>query len=188
MFPPVSTPVVDCVLLKLICALQATINQHKSGRGIESPIHSVYATGGYRGRGRRRGLGGDTRPHKQYVRPGLVDSAVGRKGKENTGVNTGAGEGKVKKEVIIGGVAFEASKRSLVRKDGEVSSLIQCSDMAYVRRSEKAGKSLGYAQKAARAPCSSVQAERTEYDIGQYEKSVSAFSVCFICLFISVCC
>lgn len=110
------------MLSKLTCALQATINQHKSGRGTESPIHSVYATGGYgryRGRGRGRGMGGGTGPHKQYVRPGLVDSAVSRKGKENAGVSTGVGEGKVKKEVIIGGVAFEASKRSLVRKDGE---------------------------------------------------------------------
>jgi len=58
--------------------------------------------------------------------------------------------------------------------------------MAYVRRSEKAGKSLGYAQKAARASCSSVQAERTEYDIGQYEKSVSTFSVCFLFVLFSL--
>jgi len=131
MFSPVPTPVVDCVLFfyactilsTLACALQATINQHKSGWGTESPIHSAHATGGYsryRGRGRGRGMGGGTRPHKQYVRPGLADSAVNRKGKENAGVSPGAGEGKVKKEVIIGGVAFEASKRSLVRKDGEI--------------------------------------------------------------------
>jgi hypothetical protein len=76
-------------------------------------------------------------PHKQYVRPGLNNSAtsVSNKGKENAGTFTGtiessskgtevgSGEEKEKdvaggrKEVIIGGVAFEASHRSLVRKD-----------------------------------------------------------------------
>ncbi|KAF9454271.1 hypothetical protein P691DRAFT_642080, partial [Macrolepiota fuliginosa MF-IS2] len=102
---------------------------------------------GYRGRGRGRGRGGmagNAGPHKQYVRPRLVSESAGGstngKEKENTTTATTAtategaapvagtakgtdGEEKVKggaggrKEVIIGGVAFEASKRSLVRKD-----------------------------------------------------------------------
>lgn len=94
--------------------------------------------GGYRGRGRGRGVV-SSGPHKQYVRPGLVSAgssssadAVG-KGKEKAAAVVGVSEsgagtsgeseekvkavGVGKKEVIIGGVAFEASKRSLVRKD-----------------------------------------------------------------------
>ncbi len=104
--------------------------------------------GGYRGRGRGRGgVVGGTGPHKQYVRPGLATSSSsstggGAKGKENTidpssssigapkGVDgpSQSGEGSTsvvggRKEVVIGGVAFEASKRSLVRKDREFLSL-----------------------------------------------------------------
>jgi len=54
-------------------------------------------------------------------------------------------------------------------------------------RSKKAGKSFVHAKKAAGASCS-VQAERTEYDVGQYEKDVSTFSVCFLFIFFKVYC
>lgn len=83
-------------------------------------------------------------PHKQYVRPGLVTSNnASGKGKENAGASianvvgtskdadggSGSGEEKTseRKEVIIGGVAFEASKRSLVRKDCGCLSAVWCS-------------------------------------------------------------
>lgn len=107
------------------CTLQATIDRHKSGQSTESANYSAHTGGGYGySRGRGRGRGGGTGPHKQYVRPGLVNS--GGKGKENAGVDAGATAANVsgekvkggRKEVIIGGVAFEASRRSLVRKDG----------------------------------------------------------------------
>lgn len=82
-------------------------------------------------------------PHKQYVRPGLTPS-VSSKGKENDGTSAGTvessmgaevGSGKEneedgaggRKEVIIGGVAFEASHRSLVRKDCGYQLRVFCS-------------------------------------------------------------
>ncbi|KAF5362503.1 hypothetical protein D9756_002291 [Leucocoprinus leucothites] len=126
-----------------IARLTATINQHKSGQLPKPPSSSYnpYSYGGYRGRGRGRGgamMGGSgSGPHKQYVRPGLVAAnSTGGKGKENASAGGGATAGEAsagvgaseggeekaqagggRKEVVIGGVAFEASKRSLVRKD-----------------------------------------------------------------------
>lgn len=90
-------------------------------------------------------------PHKQYVRPGLASaSSTGAgKGKENAvaSVSVGGGEsgtggeseekveeavGGGRKEVIIGGVAFEASKRSLVRKDCMFLELCFCGRVTHV--------------------------------------------------------
>ncbi|KAF8159511.1 hypothetical protein B0H34DRAFT_655761 [Crassisporium funariophilum] len=107
--------------------LTATINQHKQYNKNESwntggygSSYPTYQRGG-RGRGNAY-VNSNYKPANKYIRPGLnvtsvptVATAASTPGAGPSSVS--ASLGAQKKEVVLGGVAFESSARSLVRKD-----------------------------------------------------------------------
>lgn len=121
----------------------ATINQHKAHQKAKSwntggNYYAPYPQGGPPGRSNAY-VNPNYKPANKYIRPGLNIAGPSKPTPSTTPVNTpgisaiptpvapssnSLPAGGRTKEVVLGGVAFESSRRSLVRKDREFHAFL----------------------------------------------------------------